>query len=180
MPDWMKAWSVAGLLCLPAVQGVCQDVPVQRAHRIGASSLAHYRRGEMLLEEDDLQSAANEFRQALNGDQDAPWTAVWSHIKLARIFDATSQHERALNEYEQARRTGDNTDGALDEANKYLEHRDAVYLTQGLPHGPAISGEPIRKIDPEYTGEARLAELEGTVLLHGVIHPEGFVRNLEV
>jgi TonB family protein len=172
MPDWMKAFSVTGLLCLPFAYGVCQNDRT-------ASSLAHYRRGEAFLEQDNLQSAANEFREALNGDQDAPWTAVWSHIKLARIFDAGGQHERALGEYRQAQRTGDNTDGAQDDVNQYLAHSRAIYV---LPPPPfvAMSGEPIQKIEPEYTDEARLAELEGTVMLRGIIHPEGFVRNLEV
>ncbi len=85
------------------------------------SSLAHYRIAEVFLQQGNYQSAANEFREALNGDQEPKWTEVWSHINLGKIFDITGQRERAVNEYQQAIRTKDNTQGALDEANKYLQ-----------------------------------------------------------
>ncbi len=85
------------------------------------SSLAHYRIAEVFFLQGQYQSAANEFREALNGDQDPKWTEVWSHINLGKIFDITGQRERAVNEYQQAIRTKDNTQNALDEANKYLQ-----------------------------------------------------------
>ena len=85
------------------------------------SSLAHYRVGEVFFTLRNYQSAANAFREALNGDLDPKWTEVWSHISLGRIFDVTGQRERAINEYQQAVRTKDDTQGALQEANKYLE-----------------------------------------------------------
>jgi TonB family protein len=181
MPDSMRALVTAGLLCLPLALGFCQDNPPVAVHRPAqpnpaSGSLVHFRLGESYLKEDNLQSAANEFREALNGDQDPKWTEVWSHIQLARIFDIAGQHDRAINEYRQAARTGDNTNGALDEANNYLQHAgQAIYL----PH-PSFSDQPIQKTDPEYTEEARIAELEGTVVLDGVIDEEGFARNLTV
>jgi Tfp pilus assembly protein PilF len=70
-----------------------------------------------------FQSAANEFRAALAGDLDPKWTEVWSHINLGKIFDITDQRERALNEYRQALRTKDNTQGALEEAQKYVAEK---------------------------------------------------------
>jgi aminopeptidase N len=85
------------------------------------SSLAHYRVGELFLSQRNYQSAANEFREALNGDLDPKWTEVWSHINLGKIFDVTGQRERATNEYNQAIRTRDNTQGAQEEAAKYLK-----------------------------------------------------------
>lgn len=85
------------------------------------SSLAHYRVGELFFLQNNFQSAANEFREALNGDEEPKWTSVWSHIYLGKIFDVTGQRERALNEYKQALRTKDNTQGALEEAGKYVE-----------------------------------------------------------
>ncbi len=85
------------------------------------SSLAHYRIGEVFLLQNNYQSAANEFREALNGDQEPSWTEVWSHINLGRIFDVTGQRERAVNEYQLAIRTRDNTQGAQDQARKHLE-----------------------------------------------------------
>ena len=54
------------------------------------SSLAHYRVGEVFFLQNNYQSAANEFREALNGDLDPKWTEVWAHIKLGNIFDLTA------------------------------------------------------------------------------------------
>ena len=86
------------------------------------NSLAHYRVAEVFLLQNNYQSSANEFREALNGDQEAKWTLVWSHINLGKIFDITGQRERAVNEYQLAIRTRDNTQNAQDEANRYLEN----------------------------------------------------------
>jgi len=85
------------------------------------SSLAHYRVGELFFLQNNFQSAANEFREVLSGDAEPAWTVVWSHIHIGMIFDVTGQRERALNEYKQAVRTKDNTQGALEEAGKYIE-----------------------------------------------------------
>jgi hypothetical protein len=85
------------------------------------SSLAHYRIADIFFMQRNYQSAANEFREALNGDGDPRWTEVWSHIMLGKIFDVTGQRERAVNEYRQAIQTQDPTQGALDEARRYLE-----------------------------------------------------------
>jgi len=94
----------------------------QRALEVNRnSSLAHYRVAEIFLLQNNYQSAANEFREALNGDLDPTWTEVWSHIKLGNVFDLTGQRERALNEYQQAVRTKDNTQGAQEEAAKYIK-----------------------------------------------------------
>jgi aminopeptidase N len=84
------------------------------------SSLAHYRIAEVFFLQGNNQAAANEFRAALNGDLEPKWTEVWSHINLGKIFDITDQRQRALNEYRQALRTKDNTQGALEEAQKYI------------------------------------------------------------
>jgi hypothetical protein len=46
---------------------------------------------------------------------------VWSRIHLGKIFDTTGQRERAVNEYNLALRTKDNTQGAQEEAAKYLK-----------------------------------------------------------
>jgi tetratricopeptide (TPR) repeat protein len=85
------------------------------------SSLAHYRVAEVFFLQSNYQSAANEFRQALNGDLEPKWTEVWGHINLGKIFDATGQRERAVNEYQMAIRTKDNTQGAQEEAAKFLK-----------------------------------------------------------
>ena len=86
------------------------------------SSLAHYRIAEVFFLQHNYQAAANAYRESLNGDEEPRWTEVWSHIQLGKIFDITSQRERAVNEYRQALQTNDNTQGAMDEARRYLNN----------------------------------------------------------
>ncbi len=85
------------------------------------SSMAHYRVGEVFFLQHNYQSAANEFREALNGDNNPKWVEVWAHIYLGKVFDITGQRDRAVNEYTQGQRTRDNTQGAQDEVSKYLK-----------------------------------------------------------
>jgi hypothetical protein len=85
------------------------------------SSLAHYRVADVFFLQRNYQSAANAYRECLNGDGEPRWTEVWSHIQLGKIFDITGQRERAVNEYRQALQTNDNTQGAEDEARKYIQ-----------------------------------------------------------
>jgi len=84
------------------------------------SSMAHYRVAQVFFLQHNYQSAANEFREVLNGDLQPKWVEVWAHIYLGKIFDISGQRERAVNEYTQAQRTRDNTQGAQDEVAKYL------------------------------------------------------------
>jgi hypothetical protein len=97
-----------------------------------SSSLAHYRIAEVFFLQHNYQSAANAYRESLNGDGEPRWTEVWSHVQLGKIFDLTGQRERASNEYRQALQTNDNTAGALDEARKYLQ---APFTPQSAPSG---------------------------------------------
>jgi len=85
------------------------------------SSLAHYRIAEVHFLQNNYQQAANAFREALAGDLDPKWTEVWSHINLGKIFDISGQRERAVSEYNLAIRTKDDTQGAQEEAGKYLK-----------------------------------------------------------
>ncbi|MGA2986020.1 MAG: M1 family aminopeptidase [Terriglobia bacterium] len=85
------------------------------------SSLAHYRLGELHLKLRNYNAAMEEFRRGLDGDLDPKWIEVWTHLKLGQIFDVTGQRDRALNEYQRALQTNDNTQGALDEANRYIQ-----------------------------------------------------------
>ena len=96
------------------------------------SSLAHYRIADVFFLQHNYQSAANAYRESLNGDGEPRWTEVWSHIQLGKIFDLTGQRERASNEYRQALQTNDNTQNALDEARKYLQS----------PYAPPSSDKP--------------------------------------
>ena len=85
------------------------------------SSLAHYRVGDLFFTQNNYQSAANELRQAIDGDLEPKWTEVWSRIRLGQIFDVSGQRDRAVNEYKLALRTKDNTFRALEEASKYAQ-----------------------------------------------------------
>ena len=85
------------------------------------SSLASYRIGEVLFTQRNYQAAVNSFRDSLRGDDEPPWTEVWSHIAIGKIFDITGQRDRAVNEYRLAVQTNDNTQGAVNEARMYLQ-----------------------------------------------------------
>ncbi len=85
------------------------------------SSLASYRIGEVLFTQCNYQASVNGFRDALRGDDEPPWTEVWSHIAIGKIFDITGQRDRAVAEYRLAVQTNDNTQGAVNEAREYLQ-----------------------------------------------------------
>ena len=85
------------------------------------SSLASYRIGELLFTQCNYQASVNAFRDALRGDDQPPWTEVWSHIAVGKIFDVTGQRDRAVAEYRLAVQTNDNTQGAVNEARQYLQ-----------------------------------------------------------
>jgi TonB family protein len=156
---------------------------------------AHFRLGEAYLLEKDFQSAANEFREALGVvDQNAKWTEVWAHINLGKIFDITGRCAPAVNEYRWALRTQDDTFGAQAEIQDYLSTK-IIRPVVRLPESPDNSGilpavrrvgndvvGPIllNKTDPEYSEAARLAGLEGTVLLKAVIALDGTATDIRV
>jgi tetratricopeptide (TPR) repeat protein len=102
------------------------------------NSLAHFRIAEIRSQQGNYQAAANEFREALSGDLQPRWTEVWAHINLGRIFDITSQHDRAVREYQLAAQSGDNTQGAMTEATEYLQSVDAG-VTRTAPISPVRS-----------------------------------------
>ncbi len=85
------------------------------------SSLANYRIAELLFLQRNYQASANHYRDALHGDGLPRWTKVWSHIELGKIFDITAQRDRAMNEYQLALETEDNTLNALTEAEQLLQ-----------------------------------------------------------
>jgi TonB family protein len=144
------------------------------------NSLAHYRIAEQLFLRNNWQSAANEFREALNGNLDPKWTEVWAEIGLGKIFEISGQRDRALNEYKQARRTGDNTFAAQDEVTRLVEAMGVRVQPSPRIVDPRDRTEPVEAKPAEYTEEARIAELEGTVLLQGVIGEDGRAHDLTV
>jgi hypothetical protein len=94
------------------------------------SSLASYRIGEVLFNQRNFQASVNAFRDALRGDDEPPWTEVWSHISIGKIFDCTGQRDRAINEYRLAVQTNDNTQGAVNEARQDLQKPFAACTTE--------------------------------------------------
>jgi hypothetical protein len=158
-----------------AALGFSQSIP--RKAPGPNSSFAHYQLGEKLLSDNNLQSAANEFREALSGDLQPTWTEVWSHINLGKIFDASDQRDRAINEYRLAARTGDNTRGALDQARQYLtDHSVPLPPVYRLSDG-IMAPERIQITEAEYSAEGRAAGLEGTVFIMGVVDEDGSVHD---
>ena len=85
------------------------------------SSLAFYRIAEAFFEQRSYNTAANSFREALNGDLDPKWIEVWCHINLGRIYDVLGQRERALGEYQKAVDTNDDSQGAQEVAQKHIK-----------------------------------------------------------
>jgi TonB family protein len=152
------------------------------AHR--NSSIAHFRIGEILSQQGNYQAAANELREALSGDLQPRWIEVWAHIYLGRIYDATGQRDRAVREHQLAFQTGDNTQDAITEATEYLRFQGATpTVPVALVRSAVVRtapGELLSRTDPEYSDEARLAELEGTVVVAGVVGEDGRATDLRV
>ena len=150
------------------------------------NSLAHYNLAQIYTSQKDYQAAANEFREALNGELQPRWVEVWSHLGLAKIFDITGQRDRAVNEYKQAIKTGDNTDGAQAVAAAYLKQdpdaQDPPQTSPAVLHAPIASSgpAPIQSTEPEYSEEARAAGLEGTVFVRTAISADGTPFDLEI
>lgn len=95
-------------------------------------TLANFRMGEAFFYQKNYQAAANAFREALATvpEPSEKWTEVWSHIYLGEIFDLLGQRERALNEYNKARSTNDNTGMAQDVVQALIKK---PYTEAGLP-----------------------------------------------
>ena len=93
-----------------------------RPESTGRNSLASYCLAEILLEKRSYQASVNAYRDSLAADGNPVWTKVWSHIQIGKVFDLTGQRKRAVAQYQLAIQTGDNTDGAINQARELLEH----------------------------------------------------------
>ena len=85
------------------------------------SSIAHFRLGEVFFEQQNLSSAANSFRDTLNGDLKPEWVETWTYIYLGKVYDILGQRQRALAEYRKALNTKLDYKGAQGEAQKYQD-----------------------------------------------------------
>lgn len=184
----MAFFRFAALLIFTAA-GFGQDSPAEAELRLRKelernprNSLAHFRLGELLSEQRNFQSAANEFREALNGDTHPQWIDTWAHINLGEIFDTTNQRDRAVRQYQLAAATSDNTGGA--QAVVALHLRGIVPIGDMSLHKALLRTvtvpKPVGEIPGEYSQEARLAELEGTVTLTASVAADGSVAGLRI
>jgi aminopeptidase N len=101
-----------------AIQQYQKALDVQRQN-----GLALFRMGEAMFYEKNYQAAANSFRDALDGviDPSSKWIIVWAHVYLGKIYDLIGQRERAMNEYQKAIDTKDDTSGAVQQAQQYMK-----------------------------------------------------------
>jgi len=107
----------------PANQGQINlfDMLQQYNEAYGKNSLAPFRMAEALFEQGDFNYAVQLFRDSLEGDVNPKWIIVWAHINIGKIYDIRGgQRDRAVQEYQKAISTGDDTYSAQAEAKKYL------------------------------------------------------------
>lgn len=100
-----------------AIQQYSQALDLQKNN-----SLADFRMGEAFFYQKNYAASANAFRDSLDGDLDSSykWVEVWSHIYLGKIYDISGDRTRAINEYNKASQTNDDTGGAQAEAKRYI------------------------------------------------------------
>jgi len=134
----------------------------------------------MFFLQDNFQTAANEFRGALDGDLEPRWVESWSHIALGRIFSITNQKDRAVHEYKQVLILPDRLTDAESEATRLLKEINADIPLRLFPAGSDKVTEPATAIPAEYSGEARNAELEGTVLIDAMVSDGGLAHDSKV
>jgi predicted negative regulator of RcsB-dependent stress response len=104
-----------------------------------SSALAHFRMAEAMFYQKNYQAAANAFRAALGGDADPKWVEVWSHIYIGKIYDLLDQRARAVNEYQLAQHTNDDTAGAQGEVTRYMQKPYSADANADAPTKPADS-----------------------------------------
>ena len=84
------------------------------------SSWAWYNLGLLFMEQRNWDKAKDYFSEALNGDLDPSWLEVWSYIYRGNAYDAQGNRDRAVAEYNKAKETGNNYNGAQQMAEKFL------------------------------------------------------------
>jgi len=84
------------------------------------SSWAWYNIGLLYMEQRNWQKARDAFTEAVNGNLEPSWIEVWSYIKRGNAWDAEDNRDRAVAEYNKAKETGGNYNGAQQAIEKYL------------------------------------------------------------
>ena len=67
---------------------------------------------------------------------------VWSHIYIGKIYDLLDQRTRAVNEYQLAQHTNDDTAGAQEELAKFLKKPYSPDGSAEAAAAPADSATP--------------------------------------
>lgn len=109
------------------------------------NSLALYKLGLVFYEQFNYNSAQNTFRDALNGNQKPAWVVAMCYLYMGKVFDVLGQRQRAVAEYNKSINTGDDSHGAIAEAQKYLAQpftRKKTFLTGKEGSPAAAPGEP--------------------------------------
>lgn len=84
------------------------------------SSWAWYNVGLLYIEQRNWQKARDAFTETLGGDNEPSWLEVWSYIKRGNAWDAEDNRDRAVAEYNKAKESGNNYNGAQQAVEKYL------------------------------------------------------------
>lgn len=84
------------------------------------SSWAWYNLGLLYIEQRNWQKARDAFTETLAGDIEPSWLEVWSYIKRGNAWDAEENRDRAVAEYNKAKESGNNYNGAQQAVEKYL------------------------------------------------------------
>lgn len=174
----MKIRLAAACLFIFSALGVCQELrdasletPRAQAAQNPRSSLIHYRIGEILYKRSQLSAATAEFQAALNGDLLPKWVEAVSHIYLAKILEDVGEAETAKVEYRRAA-----------EVKRGLISADELPLPSGAYRAGGDVSAPVlvEQTRTEYSDEGRVAGLEGSVVLVGIVGEDGRPRDLRV
>ncbi len=85
-----------------------------------SSSWVYYNLGLLYLEQRNYQLALDNFQAALDGNQKPNWVIEWAHIKRGNAYDARGERARAVAEYQEAGKIGENYDNASVVIKKFL------------------------------------------------------------
>jgi TonB family protein len=178
MPKWAAVLSFLALLARGQTDRVEQYRKQLEQHR--NSSEAHFWIGVSFIEQKQWQKAANELREAMNGDLQPAWIEVWARIYLGEVLDISGQHDRALNEYRQAKRTRDDYAGAQRFVDELLTQTSPITFRLSTDLDRIVPPKVIERVEPEDTDEARLVSLEGTVQMVCEIGEDGSLRDVSI
>ena len=193
-----------GLLATASLYSQAAEVLQNRPE----AAMALIRLGEIAMANKDLDSAAALFQKAQTSDPSkAAQAMLWLADVRARQGNAdeadalfksaiATEDPKSLNEAVAMSMyaTFLKRQGRTEEAASYLDRAKQVYMASSVrpntspagasgPYrigGPVTAPRVLSKIEPEYSEEARLAALQGTVVLSVVIGADGMAQDIVV